>query len=404
MYEIKVIDSFSSKQLAKLKHAKAKVTDTAHPHGIMVRSSVVPDDLLTEALLVISRSGVGVNTINVEAATEKGIAVLNTPGVNANAVKEAVLSSLFATFRPIGPAADMVQTLSGADLLKQAEDKRDAFVGRELQGKVIGIVGLGSIGSQVARSCYDLGMEVLGYARSDKDLDYVEQLELEELLRQSDFVVLTLPLTEETKGILSKEQLALMKQGAYLLNFGRGPLVDNEAIVGALATDQIAGYITDFPEEALLGNDKITLLPHIGGNTQEALEGGERLARKALSDFLLYGTVRDSVNFPGARQLFHSPYRVTVFYEETMDTLAEIIQLFNQYNLRMGDMTSNRKNGYVYVLIDLEEGLDKIEGAVQEIQKIPTVQRVRILKRPHYKKSRGRKNKKVRIMTKQDEQ
>lgn len=404
MYDIKAIDSFSNKQLAKLKHAKAKVVETERPHGIMVRSSVVPDHLLTEDLLVISRSGVGVNTINVDASTEKGIAVLNTPGVNANAVKEAVLSSLFAAVRPIGPASEMVQTLEGPDLLRQAEDKREDFVGRELQGKVIGVVGLGSIGSQVARSCYDLGMEVLGYARSDKDLDYVEQLDLEELLRQSDFVVLTLPLTDETRDILSKEQLLLMKQGSYLLNFGRGPLVNNEDLIEVLNTDQIAGYITDFPEKVLLGHEKITILPHIGGNTQEALEGGERLARKSLSDFLLFGTVRDSVNFPGARQLFHSPYRVTVFYEETMDTLPEIIQMFNHFDLRMGDMTSNRKNGYVYVLIDLEEGLDKIEGAVKEIQQISTVKRVRILKRPHYKRSRGRRNKKAKVVPKSNEQ
>lgn len=386
MYDIKVIDTFSDKQLSKLKYAQAKISETDRPHGIMVRSSVVPDELITDDLLVISRSGVGVNTINGEASTEKGVAVLNTPGVNATAVKEAILISLFRVIRPFGPAAEMVQTLKGPDILTQAEERRSEFIGRELQGKVIGVIGLGTIGSQVAKSCYDLGMEVLGYARRDHQLDFVQQLDLDDLLRQSDFVVITLPLTEETKGMISEEQLNVMKKDAYLFNFGRGPIVSTTGLLNVLEQDGIAGYITDFPDERLLGHEKITMLPHIGGNTQEALEGGERLAGKALRDFLLYGTVRNSVNFPDARQLFHSPYRVTVFYEETVDTLVEIFHLFNQFDLRMGDMTSNRKNGYVYVLIDLEEELEKVEAAVEKMREISTVKRVRLLKRPRYKR------------------
>lgn len=361
MYEIKVIDSFSQKQLSKLKHANALISETDRPNGVMVRSSVVPDDLMTDELLVISRSGVGVNTINSELATDKGIAVLNTPGVNATAVKEIVLSSLFRAVRPLNEAAEMVQTLKGSDILKQAEERRSEFVGRELQGKVVGVIGLGSIGSQIAKSCFELGMEVLGHARRDRGLDYVEQVGLDDLLRQSDFVVISIPLTDETRGLISEEKLLLMKSNAFLLNFGRGPIVDTDGLLSVLEQGEFAGYITDFPEEKLLGHPRITMLPHIGGNTQEALEGGERLASKALVDFLLYGTVRDSVNFPGARQLFHSPFRVTLFYEETLDTLPEVVQLFNHFDLRMGDMTSNRKDGYVYVLIDLDEALKKLK-------------------------------------------
>lgn len=391
MYDIKVIDSFSKKQLSRLKHAKAVVRDTDRPHGIMVRSSVVPDELITEDLLVISRSGVGVNTINVQSSTEQGVAVLNTPGVNANAVKEAVLSSLFSAVRPIMPAAEMVQTLHGPDIHAQAEARRDEFIGRELQGKILGVIGLGSIGTQIVRSCYDLGMEVLGYARRDLDLDYVEQVDLDELLRQSHFIVIALPLTEETKGLLSEDRLLQVKKGAYLFNFGRGPIVDATGMLAALNEEIIDGYYTDFPEESYLGHEKVMMLPHIGGNTQEALEGGERLARKALSDFLLYGTVRDSVNFPPARQLFHSPYRMTVFYEETLDAFTDIMKVLHYYDLKMGDMTSNRKNEFAYMLIDLEESIDKIEAAVEEIRKMTTVKRVRILKRPHYKKRKRAK-------------
>lgn len=393
MYDIKVIDSFSKKQLSRLKQAKAYVRETERPHGVMVRSSVVPDELITEDLLVISRSGVGVNTINVEASTEQGIAVLNTPGINANAVKEAILSCLFAAVRPINQAAEMVQTLKGSDILVQAEARRDEYIGRELQGKVIGVIGLGSIGTQIARSCYDLGMEVLGYARRDKGLDYVEQVDLDELLKQSHHVVVALPLTDETRGLLSEERLRQMKKGAYLYNFGRGPIVEATGVLAALKEEIITEYYTDFPEEAYLGNDKVVMLPHIGGNTQEALEGGERLARKALNDFLIYGTVRDSVNFPPARQLLHLPYRVTLFYKEKMGTLPDIMQVFNHYDLKIGEMTTNRKEDCVYALIDLDNDLETIEAAIEEVQKIQGIKKVRLLKRPHYKKRRKVKKK-----------
>ncbi|GEQ33751.1 NAD(P)-dependent oxidoreductase [Marinilactibacillus psychrotolerans] len=388
MYDIKVIDSFTNKQLSRLKLAKAYVKDTDEPHGIMVRSSTVPDSLITDKLLVISRSGVGVNTINVEASTEQGVAVLNTPGVNANAVKEAVISALFSVVRPLNKAAEMVQTLSGEDILIQAEARREAFIGRELQGKVIGIVGLGAIGVQIARSAYDLGMEVLGYARRDQGLDFLEQVDLDELLRQSHFVVIALPLTDETRGLLSEERLRQMKQGAYLFNFGRGPIVDAEGMLAVLEEDSLSGYYTDFPEEAYLGNDKVVMLPHIGGNTQEALEGGERLARKALSDFLIYGTVRDSVNFPEARQLFHLPYRVTLFYKETMDILPDIMQIFNQFDLKIGEMMTNRKGECVYVLIDLDNDQSQIEKAIEKIKQMDDIKKIRLLKRPQYKKRR----------------
>ncbi|SJN27727.1 D-3-phosphoglycerate dehydrogenase [Marinilactibacillus psychrotolerans 42ea] len=233
-----------------------------------------------------------------------------------------------------------------------------------------------------------MGMEVLGYARRDQGLDFLEQVDLDELLRQSHFVVIALPLTDETRGLLSEERLRQMKQGAYLFNFGRGPIVDAEGMLAVLEEDSLSGYYTDFPEEAYLGNDKVVMLPHIGGNTQEALEGGERLARKALSDFLIYGTVRDSVNFPEARQLFHLPYRVTLFYKETMDILPDIMQIFNQFDLKIGEMMTNRKGECVYVLIDLDNDQSQIEKAIEKIKQMDDIKKIRLLKRPQYKKRR----------------
>ncbi|MBM6615028.1 hydroxyacid dehydrogenase [Desemzia sp. RIT804] len=382
MYKLRLIDPIADGLIARLQNPNFEISQVGDPEGILVRSSNVPDEWITDELLVISRAGVGVNTINLEAATENGTVVLNTPGVNANAVKELVLTCLLLTVRPVTAAAEMVRTLNGPDILMQSESKRSAYIGQELQGKTIGLLGLGAIGTQIARNCYDLGMEVLGYARRNHDIDYVNQVNLDELLRLSDFVVIVLPLTDETKNLLTEEKLRQMKKGAYLLNFGRGPIVNSTGILKVLQDETIAGYITDFPQEEYLGHPNILMLPHIGGTTQEALKGGDRLAVRALRNFLLFGTVRESVNYPATRLVFQSPYRLTIFYQQTGKTWSKIMNYLDQENLKIGNMVSNGKDGYVYMLIDLEETFNRIEPIAKKIQTIPSVKRVRILSRP----------------------
>lgn len=222
--------------------------------------------------------------------------------------------SLFLAVRPIFSAVNQVKKLKGPTILEASEPLHEELIGQELQGKNIGLLGLGAIGKQVGRMRYELGMDVLGYARSEHDLAFATQVSLEELLRQSDFVVIHLPLTEETKELLDDKTLSLMKKGARLLKFGRSQLVENEALLKALDEERLAQYITDFPQEAFIGHSKIVMLPYIGGNTHEAIKDGEQLASQHLRNFLLFGTVRDSVNFPNARLLFQSPYRLTLFY------------------------------------------------------------------------------------------
>jgi len=361
MYKLRLIDSIPDGLIARLQQPNFEISQEKETEGILVRSSNVPDEAITEELLVISRSGVGVNTINLEAATENGTAVLNTPGVNANAVKELVLACLFLTVRPVATSD---------------------YVGQELQGKTIGLLGMGAIGTQIARSCYDLGMEVLGYARREHDIDYVNQVDLDELLHLSDFVVVVLPLTNETRDLLTEEKLGQMKKGAYLLNFGRDPIVNSTGILKVLQDEIIAGYITDFPQEEYIGHPNILMLPHIGGTTQEALKGGDQFAVRALRNFLLFGTVRESVNFPATRLVFQSPYRLTIFYQKTGKTWSKIMNYLDQENLKIGNMTSNGKDGYDYMLIDLEESFDRIEPVAKKIQDIPSVKRVRILSKP----------------------
>lgn len=383
MYKIHLMDKVTPESKSVLSEGSCFIEQTGRPNGIMVRSSTVSDDLITSDLLAISRVGVGVNTINVEKCTENGTIVLNTPGTNANAVKELVIASLFLAVRPIFTAVSQVKTLQGPNMLEEAEATRETLVGQELQGKTIGILGLGAIGKQVGRICYELGMDVLGYARKDHDLSFVTQVGLEELLRQSDFVVVLLPLTDETRYLLTDKTLGLMKAGASLLNFGRDQIVDNQALLRAIDKGDLAQYITDFPQEAFIDHAQIVMLPHIGGNTHEAIKDGEQMASRHLRNFLLYGTVRDSVNFPNARLLFQSPYRLTLFYQDKKRIWAKIVAILASYELEIGDMSSNRKEGNVYTIIDLEiDNQATIEKAMAEISQLAPVKRIRLLVKP----------------------
>ncbi|MBA1325303.1 hypothetical protein FKB33_03590 [Enterococcus faecium] len=264
MYHVHLIDDIPEQEIEKLQGEYFKIIDDLPAEGIVIRSTKVKDEWHTPDLLAISRAGVGVNTINVEKASENGTIVMNTPGVNANAVKELVLCFLLLSSRPIIEASRMVQTLTGPNILEQAENKRSAYVGRELQGKTIGLLGLGAIGTKVALSCYSLGMDVLGYSIRDAQLDYVRQADLETVLSTSDYIVVMLPLTEDTKGLIDQANIEKMKKDAVLINVGRSEIVDKYAVMQALEKQHLAKYLTDFPEEEFLENDRILMLPHLG--------------------------------------------------------------------------------------------------------------------------------------------
>lgn len=383
MYRISLVDDIATEQMKQLEEPFFERTDKKDAHGLLVRSSIVEEDWIGSELLAISRAGVGVNTIQVQKATENGTIVMNTPGVNANAVKELVLSCLFLSVRPVIKASEMVQALEGADLLEQAEANRKPFVGQELQGKVIGLLGLGSIGREVARICYELGMEVLGYARRNHELDYVEQLPLPDILRLSDFVVIMLPSTPETNGLLGKEELSLMKEEAILINVGRSGIVDNAALLQVIEDGKLAKYITDFPAQEFLGNEKIMMLPHIGGSTKEALADSSREAVRALRNYLLFGTVRSSVNFPAVRMVFRAPYRFTIFYQKRQGILSEVFKILEENDLPIGNMTRDQKEDYVYTLIDIEStDVKNLLEANRQLETIADVKRVRLLVRP----------------------
>ena len=383
MYHVHLIDAIPEREIEKLQGEYFKIIDDLPAEGIVIRSTKVKDEWLTPDLLAISRAGVGVNTINVEKASENGTIVMNTPGVNANAVKELVLCCLLLSSRPIIEASRMVQTLTGPNILEQAENKRSAYVGRELQGKTIGLLGLGAIGTKVALSCYSLGMDVLGYSIRDAQLDYVRQADLETVLSTSDYIVVMLPLTEDTKGLIDQANIEKMKKDAVLINVGRSEIVDKYAVMQALEKQHLAKYVTDFPEEEFLENDRILMLPHLGGSTQEALADSGRLAVEALKDYLLFGTVREAVNYPSARMFFQAPFRFTIFYQKKTNILAEIFSLLNENELAIADISRNHKNEHVYILIDIDStAFEQLNQVKQQLEKISGVRKVRLLKKP----------------------
>ncbi|GHP13699.1 D-3-phosphoglycerate dehydrogenase [Lentilactobacillus fungorum] len=386
MFEVKTIDRFD---LTDFAGDVFKESNTDTPDAILVRSSHVDSHLISDRLLVIARAGTGVNTINLEACTQNGTAVFNTPGVNANAVKELIVQALFRCVRPLNAAIEMTENLTASDgqsLQEAAEAKRGDFIGEELYGRTIGILGLGTIGQRLADACYHMGMQVIGYNRSRKNLRHVQQFEdLNEVLEVADFVVVLLPLTNETKGMLSTASFEKMRDTAYLLNFGRGDIVDNQALLTALDHNEIAGYISDFPTAELQNHPNITLLPHLGGNTIEALTHSANTILQNLLDFLEYGTVRRSVNFPQVDLPFTSPQRLTFFSYARESLWADVNDIVNHYGVPVKEMMGNTRAGYAYTIVNTDLTAISQQTADQmlaELNGIDEMLRVRLLTNP----------------------
>lgn len=385
MYKIKALDPLDEQLKERMEKQGLQVNETADSDAIFVRSRIVDNGHITPALLAITRGGVGVNTIDVKACTENGTAVFNTPGVNANAVKELILTSLLLSARPVCQAMEAVQKLAGENILQQAEQTRYTFIGEEIFGKTIGILGLGTIGKQVAETCYHLGMNVLGYDRlKQKNSVYFRQVnQLPELLSAADYVVLSLPLTSATANMINREELEYLKEAAVLLNFGRGELVNNDALLKHLKRHPHQRYISDFPSKELLHHNQISLLPHIGGSTDKALEDGTILALRNLRAYLLYGTVESSVNFPNIHLQFQAPLRLALYYRNQAHIFSQITNIIDEENIEIDIIASERRGEHVYTLIDLEEtDHEKGETIADFLDKIEGVIRVRLLVNP----------------------
>ncbi|MGL4986132.1 MAG: 3-phosphoglycerate dehydrogenase, partial [Treponemataceae bacterium] len=311
MYKIQMLNKISPKGLALFPLDTYEIaSEFVCPDAILVRSAIIDENTnLGRNVKAIARAGAGVNTIAVDQMSERGIVVFNTPGANANAVKELVLASLLFSSRPVIQAHQWVQTLKGqATIADLAEQGKSSFIGPEILGKTLGVIGLGSIGSMVANAAIDLGMNVIGYDpyisidaawSLSKEVQRAENLE--SLLAKSDYITLHTPQTADTKALINKDRLECMKCGVRLINFARPSLVVTADVLDAIHKNKLACYITDFPEEDLLGCEKVLTLPHLGASTPEAEENCALMAVKQLRAFLEQGNITNSVNFPSCK-------------------------------------------------------------------------------------------------------
>lgn len=393
MTKIRTYNQISSKGLDRFDRAQYQVgADLQDADAIVLRSHKLSPDEIETSVRAIARAGAGVNNVPVADCTERGVVVFNTPGANANAVKELVLTGMLLSTRGVIPGmAHIAKQAGGSDnaaLSKQMEADKKQFAGNELAGKTLGIVGLGAIGSMVAGMAIDLGMTVLGYDpalsvdaawRLPNQVQKIENITA--LLANSDFVTLHLPVLDSTRNLINEEMVSAMKPGLCLLNFARDEIVDHDAVVKGLDNGQIGRYVSDFPRYELIGRDDVILTPHIGASTAEAEENCAVMAAEQLKDFLVNGNIRNSVNFP-ALSLDRVPgaeagTRLAISNKNVPGMLGKILSVLAEQDINVIDMINKSRDAIAYNLIDLDKAPSA--AAADAIRSIENVINVNVL-------------------------
>jgi len=387
MYKIQVLNNISEKGLALLDGSKYEIAEKIdQPDAILVRSFKMNDMELPTSLKAIARAGAGVNNIPVTRCTEKGIVVFNTPGANANSVKELVISALFLASRRLYDAITWAKSLAGKgeEVVKLIEKGKAQFVGPEIKGKRLGVIGLGAIGSMVANDALALGMEVVGYdpyisieAAWGLSREVKRAKNLEGLLAEVDYLTLHTPLTEETKGFLDNKRFAQMKKGIILLNFARGELINSKDLLEALQTGILSCYVTDFPDDALLSLPQVIPIPHLGASTPEAEENCAVMACRQLKDFLENGNIVNSVNFPNCEMQRTGDSRILIANKNIPKMINLITNVLAEKRLNISEMINRHKNEVAYNIIDVDGKID--DTVVENIKKIEGILMVRVI-------------------------
>lgn len=386
MYNILCLNKISPAGLKRFGEGYACSPEMELPHGILVRSASMHNMEPGEELLTIARAGAGVNNIPVDACSQKGVVVFNTPGANANAVKELVLCALLLSSRKIVPALDWVRSLKGQDDMgKLVEKGKNAFSGPEIKGKNLGVIGLGAIGIMVANAAKGLGMSVYGYdpflsVESAWRLSSGVQrsLSLDEIYANCDYISLHLPLTDETKRMIDREALGKMRDGARLLNFARGGLIDTQALLEALSSGKLSAYATDFPEECLLGKENVIVLPHLGASTPESENNCAVMAVEQMKDYLENGNIQNSVNFP-AVSMAREPgtTRICAIHRNVPSAIATFTTVCGKAGINIENMQSKSRNEYAYTILDVSGGI--AAHAVTALKNLEPIIRVRVI-------------------------
>lgn len=341
------------------------VTDKCDdPKGIILRSYKMHDYAINKSLLAVARAGAGVNNIPIDKMTEAGVSVFNTPGANANAVKELVICAMLLSSRKINESINWTQNLNPADDVPALVEKgKKAFIGPEIYGKKLGVIGLGAIGRMVANAAVDLGMQVYGYdpyisvdAAWSLSSNVKHVKDIKQIFAESDYITLHVPLTNDTRNVINAESISMMKNSVKIINCSRGELVNNADIIDACEVGRVAKYVTDFPNSDLIGKKNIITLPHLGASTPEAEDNCAVMAAKELKDYIENGNVVNSVNFPCISAPRTGKSRITILHKNVSNMISQAIKEVK--NINISSLVNNSKGDIAYMIIDVDEELD----------------------------------------------
>ena len=388
MYKILKLNKIAAEGLAVFPVDNYEAgTEISDPDAILLRSFKMHDLELGGRLLAVGRAGAGVNNIPIEKCSQKGVVVFNTPGANANAVKELVLAGLFLSSRDIFGGMVYAQSIksSGDDVPVLVEKNKGEYAGIEIAGKTLGVVGLGKIGVMVANAACQLGMKVIGYdpfisveSAWGLSSEVVRADGLDSLLAKSDYLSLHTPLNDATKSMLNEDKFKIVRKGVRILNFSRGGIVDNKALLKAVDGGIVNKYVTDFPEAELLGNDKIVVIPHLGASTDEAEINCAVMVSQQLKDFIEYGNIVNSVNYPNAKLEQSSPFRLVIMNKNIPNMVGQISTILADAGVNISEMLNKSKGEYAYNIIDVENELpDELLTRIKSIQGIIKVRFIR---------------------------
>ena len=387
MYDILTLNKIAACGLNQLDSAKYNITDdaTKDADGIILRSFAMHDMEFPKSLKAVARAGAGTNNIPIDRCSEAGIVVFNTPGANANAVKELVLAGLFLASRDIVGGIAWANTLTGDDVAKQVEKGKSNFAGTEIQGKTLGVIGLGAIGVLVANAARHFGMNVIGYDpylsvdAAWRLSSHIEQAKnIEDVYSKSDFISIHVPLTDETKRTINRDTIAKMKDGVKILNFARGELVDNDAIKAALESGKVSSYVVDFPNGEVLNTKGISAIPHLGASTAESEDNCAMMAAQEISTYLETGDIVNSVNFPNCSLHMGGKGRVCILHKNIPTMLTQFTNLFAENHQNIADLINKSKKDLAYTIINTDEIIT--DDIVDKIKAVDGVLRVRVIK------------------------
>ena len=387
MFKYACLNNISERGLQKFTPDYEQVDDPAQAQGLLVRSASMHDMTFSPSLLAIARAGAGVNNIPLDRCAKQGIVVFNTPGANANGVKEMVLAGMLLASRDIVEGVDWVRAnWNNKDIAKTAEKEKKKYAGTELAGKRLGIIGLGAIGVRVANMAVELGMEVMGYdpyvsvdAAWHLNRKITHVFDLDEIYSRCDFITIHVPATPATKGMIGKEAVKKMKKGVILINMARDALVDEEAVIKAIDAGKIRRYVSDFPNTTVAGRRGCITTPHLGASTEESEDNCAEMAVDELMDYLENGNIKNSVNYPACSMgVCRAVSRIAIFHANKVNMINRLTTLIGGSEVNIAEMTSKSRGEVEYTMLDLDA--PATEELVEQISRIEGVWRVRVIK------------------------